>query len=112
MVVALAVVTGVSLGHFSYIFQAVGTPVMPPYWALGFQLCRWGYRDLNHLKEAVGRMRQYDIPHVCIIPVSSSKYQLAGVLEILNKEHLYNSSFVVGLFTSDPYYCETTNIWI
>ncbi|KAK2141238.1 hypothetical protein LSH36_1136g01048 [Paralvinella palmiformis] len=43
--------------------MSVGTPVMPPYWALGFQLCRWGYTDLDHLKAAVGRMRLYDIPH-------------------------------------------------
>lgn len=37
---------------------------MVPYWALGFQLCRYGYTNLEHMKEAVGRMRQYDIPHV------------------------------------------------
>ena len=37
---------------------------MIPYWALGFQLCRWGYADLADLQAAVDRMRQYDIPHV------------------------------------------------
>lgn len=25
----------------------VGTPRMPPRWALGFHLCRWGYNSLN-----------------------------------------------------------------
>ncbi|ELU16680.1 hypothetical protein CAPTEDRAFT_122965, partial [Capitella teleta] len=43
--------------------EAVGNPVMIPYWALGFQLCRWGYEDLADLQAAVERMRQYDIPH-------------------------------------------------
>jgi alpha-glucosidase (family GH31 glycosyl hydrolase) len=43
--------------------QAIGLPVMVPYWSLGFQLCRYGYRDLAHMQAAVGRMRQYDIPH-------------------------------------------------
>ena len=47
--------------------QAVGYPAMPPYWSLGFQLCRWGYQDLDHMKAAVDRMRQYDIPHVGLI---------------------------------------------
>jgi len=43
--------------------QAIGPPIMVPYWSLGFQLCRWGYSDINHMKAAVNRMRQYDIPH-------------------------------------------------
>jgi alpha-glucosidase (family GH31 glycosyl hydrolase) len=42
---------------------AVGRPLMVPYWALGFQLCRWGYKNLDAMKAAVNRMRQYDIPH-------------------------------------------------
>jgi alpha-glucosidase len=43
--------------------EAVGRAVMVPYWALGFQLCRYGYKSVAHMKEAVNRMRQYDIPH-------------------------------------------------
>jgi alpha-glucosidase (family GH31 glycosyl hydrolase) len=43
--------------------QAVGLPIMVPYWSLGFQLCRYGYTNLEHMQAAVGRMRQYDIPH-------------------------------------------------
>jgi len=42
---------------------ALGTPIMMPYWSLGFQLSRWGYTDINHMKAAVNRMRQYNIPH-------------------------------------------------
>ena len=35
---------------------------MPPYWSLGFQLCRYGYNSLAKVKETVARMKQYDIP--------------------------------------------------
>ena len=30
--------------------EVIGKPVMPPYWALGFQQCRWGYENLDELK--------------------------------------------------------------
>ena len=35
---------------------------MPPYWSLGFQLCRYGYNSLAKVKETVERMRKFDIP--------------------------------------------------
>ena len=37
---------------------------MPPYWSLGFQLCRYGYKSLEKLQEAVNRTKHYNIPHV------------------------------------------------
>ena len=40
----------------------VGTPVMPPYWALGFQLSRWDYGSLDRVKEVVNEMREAEIP--------------------------------------------------
>lgn len=43
--------------------EAIGRPYMPPYWSLGFQLCRWGYNSIDVLKKTVERLRQYDIPH-------------------------------------------------
>ncbi|KAG1696086.1 Maltase-glucoamylase, intestinal [Nymphon striatum] len=42
--------------------KLIGRPMIPPYWALGFQLTRWRYESLDHLKEAVERTRKYDIP--------------------------------------------------
>uniref|UniRef100_A0A2C9KG08 P-type domain-containing protein n=1 Tax=Biomphalaria glabrata TaxID=6526 RepID=A0A2C9KG08_BIOGL len=41
----------------------IGRPVMPPYWALGFQLCRYDYHNISNLKEAVDSTARYDIPH-------------------------------------------------
>lgn len=45
---------------------------MPPYWSLGFQLCRYGYKNLNEIKDVVAEMKKYGIPQVSltsIVPV-------------------------------------------
>ncbi|CAL1275540.1 unnamed protein product, partial [Larinioides sclopetarius] len=36
----------------------IGRPMLPPYWALGFQLCRWGYNSTENLKAVVERTRK------------------------------------------------------
>ncbi|XP_041359340.1 maltase-glucoamylase, intestinal-like [Gigantopelta aegis] len=43
--------------------EVIGRPYMPPYWALGFQLCRFGYNNTDDLKAAVNRTKKYAIPH-------------------------------------------------
>ncbi|XP_068224181.1 sucrase-isomaltase, intestinal-like [Palaemon carinicauda] len=40
----------------------VGNPMNPPYWALGFQLSRWGYNSTNGVRETRERMRAMGIP--------------------------------------------------
>ena len=35
---------------------------MPPYWALGFQISRYGYTDLNDMKSVLTRFQNYKIP--------------------------------------------------
>ncbi|CAK8688084.1 unnamed protein product [Clavelina lepadiformis] len=54
--------------------SAIGTTFLPPYWSLGFQLCRYGYGSLDTVKETVARMDAYDIPLVsCDIIVTCDK---------------------------------------
>lgn len=40
----------------------IGRPVMPPFWGLGFQLCRYGYKDLNDVKQVVKRNFDHKVP--------------------------------------------------
>ena len=43
--------------------EAVGRYALPPYWSLGFHLCRYGYNTLENMQAAVDRTSQYAIPH-------------------------------------------------
>uniref|UniRef100_F1KSW9 Maltase-glucoamylase n=1 Tax=Ascaris suum TaxID=6253 RepID=F1KSW9_ASCSU len=40
----------------------IGTPILPAYFALGFQLCRFGYKSLDEVKKTIKRVRDHGIP--------------------------------------------------
>eukprot|EP00118_Oscarella_pearsei_P007834 m.39311 g.39311 ORF g.39311 m.39311 type:complete len:667 (+) comp32704_c0_seq8:17-2017(+) len=42
--------------------EVIGRPYMPPYWGLGFHLCRWGYGSSNATAEVVANMKKARIP--------------------------------------------------
>ncbi|XP_063235719.1 lysosomal alpha-glucosidase-like [Bacillus rossius redtenbacheri] len=42
--------------------ELVGRPFLPPYWGLGFHLCRYGYKTLTETKAAMSRTQQAGIP--------------------------------------------------
>ncbi|XP_070579688.1 lysosomal alpha-glucosidase-like isoform X1 [Ptychodera flava] len=42
--------------------DVIGKPFLPPYWSLGFHLCRYGYKTANRTLEVVERMRAANIP--------------------------------------------------
>lgn len=48
----------IALGH------TAGFPAMPPLWALGFHLCRWGYGSSNETWQTARAMRNFQIPQV------------------------------------------------
>jgi len=48
--------------------ELVGRPFLPPYWALGFHLCRWGYGGLDGMKKVIQRMRDAQMPYVSFSP--------------------------------------------
>ncbi|CAD5221335.1 unnamed protein product [Bursaphelenchus okinawaensis] len=48
--------------------QVIGTPYLPAYWALGFQLCRYGFLSLQDMKDTVQRVRDAKIPIDTVIP--------------------------------------------
>ena len=35
---------------------------MPPYWALGFQISRYGYPNLDDMKKVLERFQEHNIP--------------------------------------------------
>ncbi|XP_006891565.1 PREDICTED: sucrase-isomaltase, intestinal-like [Elephantulus edwardii] len=43
--------------------EVIGHPVMPPYWSLGFQLCRYGYRNTSQVEEVFNDMVAARIPY-------------------------------------------------
>ncbi|NXD84177.1 LYAG glucosidase, partial [Halcyon senegalensis] len=42
--------------------DVVGFPFMPPYWGLGFHLCRWGYSSTNITRQVVANMTAARFP--------------------------------------------------
>ncbi|XP_057673106.1 lysosomal alpha-glucosidase isoform X1 [Corythoichthys intestinalis] len=42
--------------------QVIGYPMMPPYWSLGFHLCRWGYKSTNITRQVAQRMHDANFP--------------------------------------------------
>ncbi|XP_063062788.1 lysosomal alpha-glucosidase [Engraulis encrasicolus] len=42
--------------------DVIGKPAMPVYWALGYHLCRWGYKSSNNTWRLVKTMRNDGIP--------------------------------------------------
>ncbi|NXP00337.1 MGA protein, partial [Certhia brachydactyla] len=43
--------------------ELVGRPVMPAYWSLGFQLCRYGYANDSEVAQLVEEMKAAQIPY-------------------------------------------------
>ncbi|XP_066565478.1 sucrase-isomaltase, intestinal isoform X2 [Amia ocellicauda] len=41
----------------------IGRPVMPAYWSLGFQLCRYGYENTSEIEQLYKEMRSAGIPY-------------------------------------------------
>nr|XP_015216325.1 PREDICTED: sucrase-isomaltase, intestinal [Lepisosteus oculatus] len=41
----------------------VGRPVMPAYWSLGFQLCRYGYKNTTEIEQLYYEMKAAEIPY-------------------------------------------------
>ena len=44
--------------------EVIGRPALPPYWALGFHQCRWGYEDLDEVKDVVANYAKNEVPTV------------------------------------------------
>uniref|UniRef100_A0A8C4WYN7 alpha-glucosidase n=1 Tax=Eptatretus burgeri TaxID=7764 RepID=A0A8C4WYN7_EPTBU len=43
--------------------ELIGRPMLPPYWALGFQLCRYGYKNDSEIEELYKAMKLAGMPY-------------------------------------------------
>ncbi|XP_054165466.1 sucrase-isomaltase, intestinal-like [Oppia nitens] len=42
--------------------SVIGRTHMPPFWALGYQLCRYGFKNTSHIKQTIDRNLRESIP--------------------------------------------------
>ncbi|KAF0978570.1 hypothetical protein FDP41_002390 [Naegleria fowleri] len=42
--------------------ELIGRPYMPPFWALGWHQCRYGYKNIDEVKTVYDKYTQYGIP--------------------------------------------------
>lgn len=47
-----------------FLLQMIGYPVLPAYWSLGFQLCRYGYANDLEIADLYADMMNASIPYV------------------------------------------------
>uniref|UniRef100_A0A8B9I6H6 alpha-glucosidase n=1 Tax=Anser brachyrhynchus TaxID=132585 RepID=A0A8B9I6H6_9AVES len=84
----------------------IGRPVMPPYWSLGFQLCRYGYRNDTEISQLVEQMKAANIPYdVQYVDIDHMERQLdftlgarfAGLPALINKIKAEGMRFIIIL---------------
>uniref|UniRef100_A0A8C3J7A0 alpha-glucosidase n=1 Tax=Calidris pygmaea TaxID=425635 RepID=A0A8C3J7A0_9CHAR len=84
----------------------IGRPVMPPYWALGFQLCRYGYRNDSEVAQLVEDMKAARIPYdVQYVDIDHMERQLdftigtrfAGLPALVNRIKEEGMRFIIIL---------------
>ena len=44
--------------------SVIGRPMLPPFWAMGFQLSRYRYHTFDHVKQVIKRNLEYNMPIV------------------------------------------------
>ncbi|MHA1784631.1 MAG: glycoside hydrolase family 31 protein [Candidatus Helarchaeota archaeon] len=42
--------------------ELIGRIMLPPIWSLGFQQCRWGYKDAKKVNDIASKIRKHEIP--------------------------------------------------
>ncbi|XP_074859780.1 sucrase-isomaltase, intestinal isoform X2 [Carettochelys insculpta] len=84
----------------------IGRPVMPPYWALGFQLCRYGYKNDTEVSDLYEAMKAAQIPYdVQYTDIDYMERQLdftlspnfSGLPALINKMKMEGMRFIIIL---------------
>ncbi|XP_054838775.1 sucrase-isomaltase, intestinal [Eublepharis macularius] len=86
--------------------KLIGRPVMPPYWALGFQLCRYGYQNDSEVSQVYHDMKAAKIPYdVQYTDIDYMERQLdftlspdfQGLPALVNEIHADGGRFIIIL---------------
>ncbi|KFP72226.1 Maltase-glucoamylase, intestinal, partial [Acanthisitta chloris] len=94
--------------------ELIGRPVMPPYWSLGFQLCRYGYRNDSEIAQVVEEMKATGIPYdVQYSDIDYMERQLdftlgsrfAGLPTLINKIKQEGMRFIIILVVGCFQFC-------
>ncbi|XP_067898281.1 maltase-glucoamylase [Heterodontus francisci] len=69
----------------------IGRPVLPPYWSLGFQLCRYGYKNDSEIEDLYNDMKDAGIPYdVQYADIDYMERQLDFTLDVDDFQNLPN----------------------
>ncbi|XP_072111509.1 sucrase-isomaltase, intestinal [Mobula birostris] len=69
----------------------IGRPFLPPYWSLGFQLCRYGYKNDNEIAELYSAMKEAGIPYdIQYVDIDYMERQLDFTLDVDDFQNLPN----------------------
>ncbi|BFZ03806.1 hypothetical protein BsWGS_06845 [Bradybaena similaris] len=64
--------------------EVIGYPYLPPFWSLGYHLCKWGYTTPAILKQVIDRNRQARIPYD--VQWNDNDYSIQNVQWTFDKE--------------------------
>jgi len=77
---------------------------MPPYWALGFQLCHYGYENDTEIADLVEDMKRANIPYVCRKPL---KLEFLASSYCVIQNNARNATINATVHFFDAFYRET-----
>lgn len=62
---------------------------MPPYWSLGFQLCRYGYENDTEISDLYDQMKAANIPYVSSLQIQVQYICYAWSLSFFQTVQVY-----------------------
>ncbi len=79
----------------------IGGIHIPPFWALGWHQCRWGYQNINMFTSVIDNYQKHDLPldtmwndldymkSKAIFTIDESKYPSSTLKSLLEKKNLH-----------------------
>ncbi|XP_059172731.1 sucrase-isomaltase, intestinal-like [Physella acuta] len=99
--------------------KAIGLPVFPPYWSLGYHLCRWGYANISDMQMVINRTMEAKIPYdgqwadvdtfhkSYVFTYDTKKWaNFPALVRQLRKDNMHFVTIVVSLWESQHALCD------